>query len=138
MANEGTISSDQINISVEKKKLIVVRDCKGPVRKTTCLGTPSFCKQDPLAETFLELSPEVFFKKGILKNFAKFTGNTCSRVFFLIKLHKVACNFIKKETLVQVFSREFYETFKNTFFHSTHPVAASEFVSKITAASELL
>ena len=27
--------------------------------------------------------PEVFCKKGVLKNFAKFTGkNTCSRVFF--------------------------------------------------------
>ena len=28
-----------------------------------------------------------------------------------------ACNFIKKETLTQVFSCEFCEIFKNTFFH---------------------
>ena len=27
-----------------------------------------------------------------------------------------ACNFIKKETLAQVFSCEFWEIFKNTFF----------------------
>ena len=36
-----------------------------------------------------------------------------------------ACNFIKKETVAQVFSCEFYEIFKNTFFHRAPPVAAS-------------
>ena len=35
------------------------------------------------------------------------------------------CNFIKKETVEQVFSCEFHEIFKNTFFHRTHLVAAS-------------
>ena len=30
--------------------------------------------------------PDVFCKKGILKNFAKCTGNICARVFFAIKL----------------------------------------------------
>ena len=42
---------------------------------------------------------------------------------FLIKLR--ACNFIKKETLAQVFSCEFCEVYKNTFFHRTPLVAAS-------------
>ena len=42
--------------------------------------------------------------------------NTCGRVSFLIKLQAKACNFIKKETLAQVFSYEFYEIFKSTFF----------------------
>ena len=56
--------------------------------------------------------PEVFCKKDVLRNFAKFTG--------FIK------NFIKKETLAQVFSCEFYEISKNTFFHRTPRVAASE------------
>ena len=37
-----------------------------------------------------------------------------------------ACNFIKKETLAQVFPSEFYEISKNTFFHRTPLVAASE------------
>ena len=36
-----------------------------------------------------------------------------------------ACNFIKKETLAQVFSGEYCEISKNTFSYKTHPVAAS-------------
>ena len=36
-----------------------------------------------------------------------------------------ACNFIKKETLAQVFSCEFYELSKDTFFYRTPSVAAS-------------
>ena len=54
-------------------------------------------------------------KKGVLKNFAKFTGKHLSH----------ACNFIKKETLVQVFFCEFCEIFKNTFLERTSQVAAS-------------
>ena len=50
-----------------------------------------------------------FIKIGVLKNFAKFTRNTFP-------------NFTKKET--QVFSCEFCEIFKNTFFYKTLPVAA--------------
>ena len=42
--------------------------------------------------------------------------NTCARVSLLIKLQASACNFIKKETLTKVFSSEFYEISKNTFF----------------------
>ena len=45
-------------------------------------------------------------RKGVLRNFAKFTENTCAW----------ACNFIKKETLAQVLSCEFCEISKNTFF----------------------
>ena len=37
-----------------------------------------------------------------------------------------ACNFIKKETLAQVFSCEFREISKNTFFYRTPLVATSE------------
>ena len=46
--------------------------------------------------------------------------NACPRVSFLI-------NFIKKETLAQVFSHEFSEISKKTFFYGTPPVAASVF-----------
>ena len=35
------------------------------------------------------------------------------------------CNFIKKETQAQVFSYEFCEISKNTFFYKTPPVPAS-------------
>ena len=96
--------------------------------------------------------PEVFHKKGVLKNFAYFTGrnlcwsvfyillkkvllkisqnsqkNTCARGSFLIKLQASdsACNFIKNETLVQVFSCEFCESFKNTFFSECIRATAS-------------
>ena len=36
-----------------------------------------------------------------------------------------ACDFIKKETLAQVFSSEFCEISKNIFFYRTPPMAAS-------------
>ena len=42
--------------------------------------------------------------------------NTFARVSFLIKLQAQVCNFIKKETLEQVFSCEFCEISKHTFF----------------------
>ena len=56
------------------------------------------------------------YKKGVLRNFAKFTGNTCARVSFWIKLQAPGCSFIKKETLAQVFFSELCEISKNTFF----------------------
>ena len=53
-------------------------------------------------------------KKGVLQNFVKFTGKHLSRSLFL---NKVAdSNFIKNETLTQVFSCEFCEIFKSIFF----------------------
>ena len=39
-----------------------------------------------------------------------------------------ACSFIKKKTLAQVFSYEFCETFKNTFFYKISPVAAPDYL----------
>ena len=52
-------------------------------------------------------------KKGVLRNFVKFTGkHLCQSLFF----NKVAApaTLLKKETLTQVFSSEFYEISKNT------------------------
>ena len=63
--------------------------------------------------------PEMFFKKSVLKNFAKFTGNICASVSFLIKFQVSLCNFIKKETLAQVFSREFWWCFWEHLFYRT-------------------
>ena len=67
---------------------------------------------------------EVFCRKGVLKIFCKIHGKTpvLESLFFF---EPQACNFIKKETLVQMFSCEFCEIFKNTFFHRTPLVAAS-------------
>ena len=49
------------------------------------------------------------YKKGVLKNFAIFTGKHCASLF-------LSCYSIKKETLAQGFSCEFCNIFKNTFF----------------------
>ena len=70
-------------------------------------------------------------RKDALRNFTKFTGkHLCQSLFF----NKVAglcrsetCNFIKKETLAQVFSCEFCEISKNTFF--TEPLWATASVT---------
>ena len=59
---------------------------------------------------------EVFCKKGVLRNFAKFTGEPLCESLFFNKVAGGSCNFIKKETLAQVFSCEFCEISKNTFF----------------------
>ena len=53
----------------------------------------------------------MFREKGVLRNFAKFTGKHQSL----------------KETLAQVFFCEFCEFSKNIFFHGTPPMAASAY-----------
>ena len=56
-------------------------------------------------------------KKGLLRNCAKFTGkHLCLRLFFNKAVGLSTCNFIEKETLIQVLSCEFCEISKNTFF----------------------
>ena len=52
----------------------------------------------------------------VLRNFAIFTGKHLCQTLFLIKLQASAYNFIKKQTLAQVFSCECSEISKNTFF----------------------
>ena len=65
-------------------------------------------------------------KKGVLRNFKNFQEKTCARDYFLIKLQALAFNFIKKESLTQVFSCEFSEISKNTFFTNHLWATASE------------
>ena len=69
--------------------------------------------------------PEVFYK-NILKNLVKFTGKCLCQSLFFHKVASQACNFIKKEILVPVFSCEFCEIFKNTFFTEHLRASASE------------
>ena len=52
---------------------------------------------------------------------------------FLIKF----CNFIKKETLEQVFSFEFCEMSQNKFFYRTSPVAATVYMYYYLDTSKL-
>ena len=82
-------------------------------------------------------------RKGFLRNFTKFTGkHLCQSLFFNkaagLKFlrtpfvqntsgrHLRNDNFIKKETLAQVFSCEFSEISKNTFFTEQIRATASE------------
>ena len=64
--------------------------------------------------------PDVLCKKGILKNFSKFTGKHLCQSRFLMRLQTSGLRFIKKETLAQVFSCEFCKISKNTFFYRTY------------------
>ena len=67
-------------------------------------------------------------KKVFLANFANFTEKRLCQSLFLVKLHFSACNFIKKETLAQVFSCKFCKICKNTFSFRAPPVAPSPFL----------
>ena len=62
----------------------------------------------------------VHYKKGVLRNFAKFTGkHLCSE--------PQACNFIKKETQAQVLSCKFCKIFKNIFWMLLFPSGKHHF-----------
>ena len=60
---------------------------------------------------------------GVLRNFAKFTGKHLSQSLFF-----------KKETLAQVFSCEFCETSKNTFF-TEHFLATASVIFALDTSS---
>ena len=62
------------------------------------------------------IKSEVFYEICALKNFAKFTAKHLYQIIFFKKLQADGWNFIKKETLAQVFPREYSEMFKNIFF----------------------
>ena len=58
----------------------------------------------------------MFCKKGVLKNFQNSQENTCASLFFSIIAGFRPVTLLKKETLAQVFSYEFCEISKDTFF----------------------
>ena len=69
-----------------------------------------------LTNTYRSSRVAVFFKKGVLRHFAKFTRkHLCQSPFF----NKVAglrpATLLKKETPPQMLFREFCEIFKNSF-----------------------
>ena len=68
----------------------------------------------------------MFCNKGILRNFTKFPWkHLCQRLFFNSIWRPMACNFIEK-SLAQVFSCEFCEISKDTFFYRTPLVTVLE------------
>ena len=60
--------------------------------------------------------PVVFYKKGVLKNFAKFSVKHLCWSLFFNKVAGLVYNFIKKETSTLVFSCEYTE---KTRFYKT-------------------
>ena len=64
-------------------------------------------------------------KKGVLENFAKLTGKHLCQSLFFNKVVGLRPPTLFKKILAQVFSCEFYEISKNTFFYRTLPVAVS-------------
>ena len=82
------------------------------------------------SEVFPDWLNTNFIGLAILIISFKLTGELSQRTnsYSLIYLAQIvlfsACNFIKKETLAQVFSCEFCEISKNTFFYRTPLVAA--------------
>ena len=79
-------------------------------------------------------------RKVVLRNFAKFTGKHLYQSLFLNKaagLRPEACNFIKKETLAQVFFCEFCEISKNTFFIE-HLWAIASTLSELSCSHSVL
>ena len=69
-------------------------------------------------------------RKGVLRNFAKFTEEHLCQSLFFNKVRPKACNFIKKETLSQVFSFAFCGISKYTFFIEHLRATASAFSLK--------
>ena len=67
---------------------------------------------------------EVFFKKGVLKTFAKFAGKQLYQSLYFNKF--TGYNFTKKEALTRFFSGEFREIFKSTFFTEHLRTTASD------------
>ena len=75
-------------------------------------------------------------KKAILKNFEIFTRKHLCWSFFLIKLQNFRPVTLSKETPTQVFSCEYYNIFKNTYFEKHLPTAASIDCKKFYRATE--
>ena len=79
-------------------------------------STTEYWKPLVLLKLYRSSHRRCFFKKGVLRNFAKFTGkHLCQSLFFI----KKKINFIKKETLAQVLSCKFCKISKNTFSENT-------------------
>ena len=78
----------------------------------------------------------MFCKKGVLKNFAKSTGKSlCQKSLFELSCRLRPATILEKRLLVQVFSCEFCELFKNTFCYRTRPAAASVFRNHLVSTN---
>ena len=78
----------------------------------------------------------MFCKKGVLRNFANFTGKHLYQSLIFVKLAGLRPVTISKMRLAQAFSFQLCEIFKNTYLYRTPPVAASENLKSIVIFSK--
>ena len=98
--------------------------CLGCIMIFTC-KQPAFSICRNQWTDFRSSCLELFCRKGVLRNFAKFIGK---RVFHSLFFNKVAglrpTTLLKKETLAQVFSCEFWVIYKSNYSCRTPLMAA--------------
>ena len=86
--------------------------------RVKCLIKPYF--SSPVFSIHISSRPEVFCKKGVFRNFAKFTGKELRQSLFFNNVADFRpAALLKKEALAQVFPCEFCEISKNTFLQNT-------------------
>ena len=81
-------------------------------------------QNNPNTDTFNALS-DITLADLIMNSSQEAVPETCSVKKVFLKILRESCNFIRKETLAQVFSCEFCKISKNTFSYRTPLVAAS-------------
>ena len=108
-------NSKAATVGVERRPAILLLErgssiakfLRAPTLKNICEGL--LLKISISVASLQAVVQRCFCKKGVPRNFAKFTGKQlCQSLFF-----------IKKETLAQLFSCEFFEISKNTFLQNT-------------------
>ena len=100
----------------------------------TCVKhSRNFSYFEILNYTFKKQPSDCSIKKGVLKNFTKFTRkHLCQSLYFdkVACCRTQACNVIKKQTPTQAFSGEFCEIFKSTFFTEHFRATATDISEK--------
>ena len=71
------------------------------------------------------IRPDVFCKKGVLRNFAKFTGKHLCQSIFFNKVADRSATLLKKRLWHRCFPVNFAKFLRTPFFHRTPLVAAS-------------
>ena len=99
-------------INVEYCHTVSVGSLTLQISLSLSLFKPFVWKSDPL---FRSSQRRCSVRKGVLRKFAKFTGNHLQTTWN----HAQICNVIKIETPAQVFYCEFCEVSKKTFLQST-------------------
>ena len=81
---------------------------------------------------------EVFCKKGVLRNFVKFTKKTPVLEFLLNKVAGKTLNFIKKGLQHRCFAMNFVKFFKNTYLVKSMRMATSGWINSLEISKWLL